>query len=230
MNIQSGWKHVVVFAGILLLPWVVRADTNGIQVTGTGRASARPDTATFAFAVSGRGNDLATVSKDVDARTAGLVDLCKRIGIEPKDIASSQVDIHPRTDIKTGRVLGYEVSRDTHVLLNDLGRYSELISGAIEAGITNIRNIRLGTTKRDALVKKALASAVAAARQKAEVLAKSAGVALGKAVRIDERAPPMEMRPYAVRTAAGMTAAGETAFEPGQITVRATVTVEYAIK
>lgn len=227
MNTPSLHKRIAVVLSALLIPLCAQANDAGIRVVGTSKVSVAPDMATFAFAIEERGKDLRSAKRAIDDRAAKLIRLCKRMGVEAAHITSSQLAIRPQYNYQTKAFLGYQVSRDVEVVLNDLSRYSDLVNGAISSGITTIRNITLDTAKREKLEDKALTSATGAAKKKAEILAKSAGVRLGKVVAINEGGAPVVQRVFA----AGIRTSRENgAFEPGQITVTATVTVTYSIE
>ena len=227
MKTPSPYRRIALMVSMLLIPLVAQAGEEGIRVVGSAKVRVAPDTATFVFAVEDKGKDLKSVKHTIDAKAAKLIRLCKRMGVDAKRITSSQLAIRPQYNYQTRAFLGYEVSRDVTVVLTDLHRYTDLVNGAISSGITTVRSISLDTTKRDELEDEALTSAATAARRKAEILAKSAGVTLGKVVAIDEGQAPIVHHVYA----AGMSTLNKRgAFEPGQVSVTATVTVRYSIK
>lgn len=227
MNTPALKKRIAIVLSALLIPLCAQANDTGIRVVGTSKISVAPDMAVFAFAIEDRGKDLKAVKQNTDDRAAKLIRLCRRMGVEAAHITSSQLAIRPQYNYQTKAFLGYEASREVNVVLNDLNRYTDLVNGAISSGITTIRNITLDTTKRDRLEDEALTAAAGAAKKKAEILAKSTGVKLGKVVAIDEGGAPVVRRVY---TAGMRTLQEKGAFEPGRITVTATVTVTYSIQ
>lgn len=227
MNSPSLYQRAVIILSMLLIPFWAQAGDKGIRVVGTSKVSVAPDMATFGFAIEEQGKDLKSVKQAIDDRAAKLIRLCKRMGIEAAQITSSQLSIRPQYNYQTKAFLGYQVSRDVKVVLNDLSRYTDLVNGAVSSGITTIRSITLDTTKREELEDKALTSAAGAAKKKAGILARSTGVTLGKVVAIDEGGAPVVRRVFA---AAIRSPRENGAFEPGQITVTVTVTATYAIE
>ncbi len=212
-----------------ILPFYSYASENGIRVVGSSKVSVEPDIAKFTFAISEQGIDLAAIKGGIDAKTSNVVALCKRLGVETKDISSSEVSIHPQYNYQTKKFLGYEVSREIKVTLNDLKKYTALVNGSIESGITTIRGISLDSSKRDELELKALGAASSAAKRKAMVLANNNGVTVGEVISIEESGVPSESRMYMFK---GQPTADQEsgAFEPGEISVSATVVVLYSVK
>ena len=189
-----------------------------------------PDMAIFFFSVSDRGKILDELKAGIDKKTSAVITLCKSLGVETKDISSTEISIHPRYNYKTESFIGYEVSRNIKVILNKLDKYSELVNGAIKSGITTIRSINLDIKDRTELERKTLASALAAAKKKAEILAKSGGVGLGKIISVRETGGPIGINKMRLERAVGDSMVQQGAFEPGETTITASVVARYAIR
>ncbi|MDX1811219.1 MAG: SIMPL domain-containing protein, partial [Gammaproteobacteria bacterium] len=86
------------------------------------------------------------------------------------------------------------------------------------------------TKDRDKLERKALWSAIALAREKAEIIAKSSGVKLGKVMYVKESGGLIRLESYAFKGRGVEADSAQGAFEPGEITLSATVSVRYSIK
>lgn len=205
-------------------------DEAGIEVTGFAKESVVPDMATFSFSINGRGKELAALKNETDTKTADTVSLCKKLGVITNKITSSEVSIHPQYNHQTKSFIGYEVSRKIKVVLTNLDKYTELVNGAIESGITTINNITLDTKDRELLERKAIGSAVKAARKKADILATSTNINIGKVLYIKEGGAPIRHESYIFKQRAGSADLAQGAFEPGEISVSATVLVRYSIK
>lgn len=215
---------------LLLLPCLAFADDSGIRVSGSATVSTVPDLATFTFALEGRGQDLPVVKEDIDARTARLVQLCKSLDIPTNKITATEVSIRPQYHYQNKTLLGYQVSRTLTVTLADLANYSALVNGAIESGITTIRNIIIDTSQRDELQRHALETAVRDAGRKARIIARGAGVKLGRLLSVTEGGTPMKADHYRLLSRETAVAGNVDVVEPGEITVTATVVVNYAIE
>ncbi|MGD8525826.1 MAG: SIMPL domain-containing protein [Thioalkalispiraceae bacterium] len=220
-------------ASILLLVSCSDADDAseaGIEVTGVAQVSVVPDLARFSFSINERGKVLTALKQDIDRKTADLVVLCKQLGIASKHISSSEVSIRPQYNYQTKAFIGYEVSRHVKVTLQRLEKYPELVNGAIKSGITTIGSITLDINNRQQLERSALASAMETARQKAEILAKSSALRLGKVVNVKEAGGPVRLETFRFKEKAGGVSSVQGTFEPGEISVTASVLVRYAIK
>lgn len=221
--------HFLLLAWLLLLPGLAYADNDGIRVSGKATISVVPDQATFTFAIEGRGEKLASLKQDIDSRTAALLRLCRSLGIDNKKLTATEVSIRPQYNYQNRAFVGYTVSRTVNVVLTDLGNYSALVSGAIAAGITTIRNITVDSSDRDRLQRDALDAAVRDAHDKAQILAQGAGVKLGKVLSIAEAGVPVENTSYRLLQTEAMPAGNAAVVEPGEISITALVTVVYAL-
>jgi uncharacterized protein len=214
----------------LLSPLTSAASDREIQVVGKSEVSVTPDMAHFTFAINGRSQDLKSLKAGIDQKTANLVRSCKRLGVLSKQISSTKVSIRPQYNYQTKEFLGYEVSRDVKVTLSQLDKYTELVNGAIESGITTVSNITLDSSQRDHLEQRALSAAVDSAHYKAQALAERADVKLGKVVGIIEGGARVEHSKYQFRESSMVMSQAQGAFEPGEISVNASLTVIYAIE
>ena len=114
-------------------------------------------------------------------------------------------------------------------MLENLDAYTELVNGAIAAGITTIGSITLDTTDRNELENRALATAIEAARQKAEIIARSTGEELGRALYVREGGGQIRHETFQFNQLARAESV-EGAFEPGEISLTVNVTVRYALQ
>ncbi|MBF0281667.1 MAG: SIMPL domain-containing protein [Zetaproteobacteria bacterium] len=222
-------KFVVCLCIAAFMPFSIDALENGIEVSGSSDVRVPPDIANFSFAISDRGNDLVAMKKSMDQKSSTIVALCKKLGVDRSDISSTEISIHPQYNYQTRDFLGYDLSRVIQVTLHGLEKYSDLVNGAIEAGVTNINRITLDTSTRDAVEREALTEASESAKKKAQLLAQSHGVELGRLLSIEERGQFSEDRKFLYQERA-VAAQNSGAFEPGEISIRATIVVKYAIQ
>jgi len=120
------------------------------------------------------------------------------------------------------------VSRQVQVELRDLEQLGPLLERAVDAGVNQVNDPVLDSSRRKVLEREAMTKAVEDARLNAETLARAAGAKLG-AVRTlngSSSTPPMPMyRRGAVMADAAM--AAEATYQPGDMKFSATVNAEY---
>jgi uncharacterized protein YggE len=207
---------------------------NTISVSGSGQAFGRPDLAIIQIGVQSNGPDLGQVLAENNQRADAILAALKALGIEDKDLQTSNFSIYPQRDYDptTGQpkdTITYHVNNTVSVTVRDLSKLSRVLSEAVTAGANQIHGIAFSVADPAALEAEARAKAMADARARAEQLAKAAGVTLGSPISISESfnyAPPT---PLALdRVAAEAVTAIPVA--TGQLQVSIQVNVAYEIR
>lgn len=203
-----------------------------VNVNGQGEVRAEPDRATVTLGVESRKPKLedarAAVAKTVDA----VLKLTRELKIDQKLVRSTRINVQPEYNWGNGQpnertLIGYYVARQVEVELHDLEKLGQLLERATDLGVNQMGDPRLDSSKRQELVREALAKAVVDARQNAEVIAKAAGATLGRARTISANSeftpPPMPM----VRAMAMEAKQAGAPYQSGEMTFNATVNVQY---
>lgn len=227
---------VILVLGISLLSGCAKTQSREVHVSANATVEAKPELVVFEFLIEERGKLLKPLKTSVDRKASALVKLCKKLGIEPRDLTSAELSIEPQYHYNTNRFTGYHVSRTVTARLYDLEKYSKVINGAVSSGITTVRNISLQLKDSDELENRALTKAVDKGTAKAQLLAKQTGVKLGKVLSVVETgADNYYAANYLVKQkrSRGLTdvasEAAPFAFEPGQLSVSKTVQLSFAI-
>lgn len=205
-----------------------------IQVSGHGELQVPPDMAYVEMTLQATMADAKAARAKVEARTAEVIALARKLGIADKDIEAPAVTVMPEYGNEHGPmnsdrqvIVGQRVSREVRLTLRDLGRYGELVDGLFRVGVTDLGDPVLDRSDRRAQEQKARALAVADARDRAAGLAQSAGVTLGAVYSIAEQGGSFGPRPMMAMAAAKSPAAPE--YLDGRIEISADVTVYYLI-
>jgi uncharacterized protein YggE len=206
---------------------------NTISVSGTGEVTGTPDTliVDLGVAVLRSGVDQATT--DAAALATAVIDAVKAMGVEERDIQTTNYAIWPEYDYgnNTQTLRGYRVTNTISIKIRDLDKAGATIDAATAAGGDDavVNGIRFDMEENGALITAAREAAWNDAKGKAEQLASLAGVGLGQAVSITESTssnPP----PIFYREMAAADAAGATPIQPGEQVVSVTVNVSFAIE
>jgi uncharacterized protein YggE len=203
-----------------------------IQVVGEGRATAAPDMARISLGVSHQaetaGAAMDAMSKGMSAVLATLGEL----GIAQVDIKTGQLMLEPSYNYNTpdGNPLmtGFVATQILDVNVRDIGELGIVLDAVVTAGGNRVNGIMFDVSDPGMVTDEARRDAVADARERAELYAEAAGLALGEIVSISESTvytPPMPM--YDARGGAEQAAAVPVA--PGQVSMMTNVTVTYAI-
>src|SRR3989344_577160 len=172
----------------------IDAAYNSVSVTGEGEAISVPDIASFSFTVSA---DAATpsdaqeqVTKQMDAALDGL----KELGIEQKDIKTTDYTVWPKYTYESTICLpaycppskqvpdGYTANHSVSVKVRKVKDAGRALALAGEKGATEISGISFTVDDPDKTLNEARAKAIADAKSKAKLLSKELGVRLVRVV------------------------------------------------
>jgi uncharacterized protein YggE len=235
MNLRHAW-----LAGLLALalaPILAQASEadrpRTVDVSGSGEVAAEPDMAHVTLGVEARKPTMAEARTAVAATVDRVLALTRDLRIDPKLVNATRVQVQPEyswNEKDRKRVLlGYLVSRQVQVELRDLEQLGALLERAVDAGVNQVNDPLLDSTRRKSLEREAMAKAVEDARLNAETLARAAGAKLG-AVRTlngSSSAPPVPMYRKSAMMADAAMASPEASYQPGEMKFSAVVSAEY---
>ena len=201
-----------------------------IVVTGTGRVTVEPDVADVRLGVSVARPTVALARAEAAATMEAILRAIDVTGVDRRDVRTSSLSVQPRYDYREGQaplLTGYELSNVAEVTVRDLARIGEVIDGTLAAGATSMDGLSFRVEDPAPAEREALTRAMAAARDRADVLAEAAGLAIRGVVDVVEgdAARPPGPRGKAERML--MAADVATPIEAGSSDVTVTVTVTY---
>lgn len=159
---------------------------NTIFVSGEGKVQARPDIAQINLSVISRGTTVAAVSKDNTTKMNAVITALKGMGVDEKDIKSTTYYLEPQYDYDSGisppRILGYSLEQGIDLKIRNIDKAGDIIQKATDTGANRTGQINFTIDDPETLRTQARELAFNKAREKAETLARQAGVKLGKIV------------------------------------------------
>lgn len=223
----------VLFAALLPLMPVAALAQDGaarqITVTGSARVEAAPDLATITAGVETQAEAAAAaLSANSQAMTEIFATLDK-LGVAKADVQTTRLSLDPvfaQSDDgqTTPAITGYQASNMVTIRVRETGKLGAVVDALATSGVNRIYGIGFDIADPRPLLSQARADAVTDAREKAEVLARSAGAALGEVVSIREG--DVGGGPGPMRAQFDMAA---TPVAGGTVEVGTDVTVTYAL-
>ncbi len=203
------------------------AQSEGITVNGVGTVESVPDEAQMSFGVQ---TDAPT-SREALARNSaqmeGVLAALKAAGIADQDIQTQDVSVWPKYDTMGEDAGGYTARNSVTVTIHELAKAGAVTEAATRAGANEVSGPMLSSSRREKLEAQALEAAVDNARTKGEVLAKAAGVGLGRVTAMVEGGgTPGPVLLDAARASADKA----VPIQSGQEEVQATVTITFSIE
>jgi uncharacterized protein len=209
-----------------------------ISVSGTGTVTLQPDTADLNLGVQVNRTTVKAAQHDSAAAMTKVIAALKALGIDPKDIQTSNLSLQPTYDYQTGnnppRITGYQMSNSVSVTLRDLSKLGDAIDNSLAAGATSLDSVNFRVNDETAAESQARQAAMADAKAKADTLASAAGISIGGVASINETSTPISV-PITYNAAAGVASAPDAAkiatpVQTGTNDVTITVNVVYLIK
>jgi len=219
---------------------------NTITVSGHGESMGVPDIATFSFSVVSQKPTVAAAQADATAKANATTEYLKSVGIDVKDIQTSNYSINPQYDyIQTAcsggycpggtQVLrGYEVRQTTTIKVRDTAKAGDLLAGVGSKGATEVSGLNFTFDDPEAIQDEARDKAIADAKEKAETLAKQLGVSIVRVTSFSENGSgyprPMMYSSMDAYGKGGVTAQTVPSISVGENKVTNDVSITYEIR
>jgi uncharacterized protein YggE len=210
-------------------------DTGFIEVSGTAVVNVAPDRARATFAVETQGATAREASEANAEAMARAVSALETAGIPGLDIETFGYTLRPDYVYSTGQerrvrtIGGYTALNNVRVTVTDVTTVGRVIDLAIGSGANRVAALAFEASDTEAARREALTLAVERAREEAQAMAAALGRDLGPALEVRGGAQvpmPVPVQMMAARVAAE---AVETPIEAGDQSVRASVTIRFAL-
>lgn len=163
------------------------AEEGTITVQGIGVVNVDADRATISLGVREIAPDVKTAQSTVNEKLDAVISALEAMGVGEEDISTSGIGIYPNYDYSgEEKIVGYTAYNSINVSVSDGQNAGAYIDAAFAAGANNLDYVDFYASDTAEAGEKALALAVESAEAKARVLARAAGVALGRILQIDE--------------------------------------------
>jgi len=208
----------------------------GLWVTGEGKTIVKPDIVLLSLGVEAEAKTVAQAQQDAAEAMDGVMKALKANGVAEKDMQTQRfsIDMVRKWDDDEQRyiTLGYQVTNIVVAKIRQIDKAGTVIDAVAEAGgdLTRINGISFSIDDPTPYYKEARAKAIDDAMAKAEQMADSAGIKLGKLSYISESAPasPVVVRDYLFKAEGA--APSTTSISAGELEIQVTVQMVYTIR
>lgn len=252
MIVGSGTVATAAFAGCLGRAQEDSGDepadgsSRSIIVSESGRAEAEPDLAILHVGVVETGDDAATVRDGLATRSTELKEALLDYGIPEDDVSTTRYDIRERVDRRRMEEEGtdpsspeaveeytyYEGTYTFRVEVHDVDQAGEVVDVAVDTGADDVGRIEftLSDERREELREEALEEAIENARTEANFVAEQVDASVVEVTLIDSSGGQVSPVHERVALDAAATPEPATEFQPDDVTVTASVRVEYEME
>jgi len=201
---------------------------NQIITHGMGRIEVAPNQASVTVGFQVQRPTAAEASAEANRVAEQILNRLQQIGVRRQDIRTSGIQLSPvYTTPREGapQIVGYRASYTLTLTLTDLRQVGPSIDESVRAGANTIAGVAFGLRDMSDARREALAAAVREARDKADAIARAAGLQIKGIQQIVEEGvefaiPRMEQRALPAPSI-------PTPIEPGLIAVTARVTIVF---
>ncbi len=208
---------------------------HGVTTFGSHVLRVSPDRAGIAVVINRVAAEPAAAFREAREATTAVRGFLRQHSVDDRDIRSSQIKLETRYRRVGGvdEFVGHRASVEISIALEKLDQLETLLVGVVEGGADQVRQVRFHTSRLREHRATARVAALQAARDKAELYCKAAGVKLGKVLHIEDTDPSRAgRRGYGHAVDQDMVDAadnGSGAYDPGAISVAGAVVVSFAI-
>jgi len=207
---------------------------NTINVQGNAELTFDPDEAEVWVGVSFIKDTAEEAQSEVNKVMNAVIDGLRYKGITEKDMETTQLSLYEDYSWEDGTraSIGWRASQTLKVKTTDMSKVGVIVDVAVENGANQINNINFGLSeaKDQEYKKEALTQAAKNAKDKAETIAESLGVKLGKIKTVSESNYNYRPYTYAMAETDGAKAVDEAAtILPSDVTVTANIAIVYNV-
>lgn len=251
MNIKSWvWQSIAILLGLFLLMTVLdkaysvwqdfrpTVPKNTIMMSAEGKVSATPDLAVVTIGVVSNGASAKVVQEDMTKKVNTVIDLVKKLGVDAKDITTSNFNVYPNynySEGKQGEITSYQgnetVTIKVHGVDQSAEKVNKILAGAVENGSNQIQGVYFDFNDADNFRQEARKLAIEKAKQKAQELANQTGLRLGRIVSFSDNGGYYP-QPYFSegKGGGGPVSMAAPDVQPGSQDITASITVTFEVK
>ena len=204
-----------------------------LSVEGKGTVEIAPEYARVGASVRHIADSAAAAQATVDRVVTTLLSEIEKLPLDPDTVDAGHITIQPKyrwnPRLEAQELLGYEATRLLGFKLTSLDSLGETLQTLTEQGATSVQPPQYGSTLIDEARSRALTIAYENAKRDALSLATAAGLTLGlpDTISTGSQRPPL-LRAAQRAAPAAMDAEMAPRYEPGQLSVSASVSVIFS--
>lgn len=215
----------------------IAAGATLLTVTGEGRSARVPDLAVFGAGVTSQGETAGAAMAANAAQMNKVIAALKAAGIADKDVQTSQIALNPvyaeqpvspNGMARAPRIAGYQATNTVSVRQRDLKQFGKVLDTLVAAGANEVNGPNFQLDNADAALDEARIAAIKAARARAELYARAAGLRVVRMLTISESGGYAPQPKFAFAEAR-MADAMPTPVAAGQVELTASVTVQFEL-
>lgn len=205
-----------------------------IATHGQATLKRAPDQAFITIAAESRATAPGDAQRTNAEAMQAVASALSKAGLPAEAVRTTGFSLQPDIEYTNGRarVKGYIARNQIEARVDDLKKLGAVLDAAGTSGATSIAGLRFDIRDRQSVEREALKMATEEAMARAKAIASGAGANLGNVVRVDDQYQSTSPVMYTARAfgGAGTAALPETPVSPGELEIRASVTLTVQIR
>ena len=224
--------------------WRKADATRQISVSGQGKKAMKSDIAIFNVGVSVSKEKVKDTQAENNKISEEVTSFLKENGIADADLKTVGYSIYPQYQYyntpvcaayscpppKPPTVVSYQVTHTLEVKVRNISKVDALIDGVVTKGANELGSINFTVDDEEGVKAEARRKAIEDAQEKAEVLAKSLGVRLGRIINFSESTNGGIYYATADMAYGRGGGGGSPSVQPGEQEIQSNVVIMYEIK
>jgi uncharacterized protein YggE len=202
-----------------------------VVVTGNSEVFAVPDEAVVRLGIVRQANVAETAQQQANSVAQDILKAITGVGIPAKDIQTARLVLSPVYNTRAGdqRIAAYSATNTVSVRIDNLGVVGTVIDAGLKAGANQLEGVQFRLKDERPSREQALKQAVEDARGKAEAMADALHMSIAQVIEATEGGVSVAPRFQAGNLSLAAAQAAATPVSPGEIEIRASVTIRYRI-
>lgn len=206
-------------------------DLRTISVDGSSTIKVAPDKATISISIENTAKDAKLASAQNAQIMQNIQSAILGLAITKDKMQTTNYNLYPvyNTKDNSREIIGYSVSNEITVTIDNIDMVGTVIDTAINAGASNVNSIEFGLKDSQVYKDKVLQQAIADAKRKAQVIANALGKSVVNVVSVNTGNTYVEAKNFnnAMYMRTADEAGATSPIQSGDISVRANVSVVF---
>lgn len=204
-----------------------------LDVVATGEVTRVPDIVRINAGVVTQGSTAVEAIRQNAARMERVRSALARAGVQARDIQTSNVSLQPDyryAENQPPQLVGYRASNQVNVRFRDIADSGRILDVLVAEGANQIDGPNLGIDRPEAALDEARVAALANARARAELYARSLNMRVRRLLLVSETGTTMPPPMPAMRMREMAAQAVDTRIEPGEQVLTVSLTVSFELE
>lgn len=204
-----------------------------LDINATGEVTRVPDVAIITAGVVTRSATASGAIQDAANRMQRVLAALKRAGVEDRDIQTSSVSLNPEyryPENQSPQLTGYTASNQLTIRFRDIRNSGKILDALVSEGANQISGPNLTIDKPEAALDEARAKAIAEARARADLYARSLGMRVVRVVSVSESGGSFPVPPPMPMFARAEAAQADTKIVPGEQKLQVNLAITFELQ